>query len=370
MDIRELRRRLSLRARQVGPALAVALIAGSAGLYLAGRSDAASFVVYQEAETGVQSGAAAPGEATGASGAASVRFGTATPPAQPGSGCPPYPAFPDEQCTGWRHTGVTLQVVPGQVSSGSGWEWVGAPFNYVKITGNGAVLDGLDVNGCIYVDDGVLSATIKRSRITGNCDYMLRYANPDASLAINLTDVEIVGGAVQQKGAGFKWLRVNAHSFTGKAAMTGSDSAVEDSYIHGIVCNPPDHQSGVGTNGGASDVVIRHNHIDLQPTECTSGGIANYDDFGAFHDILIENNLINSGGYCLKAGFEDGNAAGNSGMQVIGNVFGRKYFADCGSFGVVSNWMSTAPGNVWNGNTWGSGSAANGAHADGDPVNP
>lgn len=108
----------------------------------------------------------------------------------------------------------------------------------------------------------------------------------------------------------------------------------------------------------------------MTPTDCTSGGIANYDDFGAFHDILIEKNLINSGGYCLKAGFEDNNAAGNSGMQVLSNVFGRKYYAECGSFGVVSNWMPGVSGNVWSGNTWGGGAAATGAHAIGDTVNP
>src|SRR5215831_1973902 len=37
------------------------------------------------------------------------------------SGCPAYPAFPDSDCTGWKHTGVTLTAVPSQVSRGAGW---------------------------------------------------------------------------------------------------------------------------------------------------------------------------------------------------------------------------------------------------------
>lgn len=28
-------------------------------------------------------------------------------------GCPAYPEFPDANCTGWQHTGVSLQAVPG-----------------------------------------------------------------------------------------------------------------------------------------------------------------------------------------------------------------------------------------------------------------
>lgn len=232
------------------------------------------------------------------------------------------------------------------------------------------MVDGVDITGCVYIDTGVTNVTISRSRITGNCNYMIRLANPNTPINLTVVDTEIVGGAVQMQGPGYTWLRVNAHSFSGKAAMTGSNTTVEDSYIHDPTCSPPDHQSGIGTNGGSTGVVLRHNTVDMTPTECTSGGIANYDDFGAFHDILIEKNLINSGGYCLKAGFEDNNAAGNSGMQVRDNVFGRKYFPECGSFGVVSNWMPGVSGNVWSGNTWGDGAAATGSHAVGGTVNP
>jgi hypothetical protein len=284
--------------------------------------------------------------------------------------CPAYPAFPDANCTGWQHTGVALKTVPSQISSGTGWNWEGAPFNYIKIIANNAVVDGVDVNGCVYVDSGVTVSTIKRSRISGNCDYMIRYSDPNASVNLSVVDTEIIGGAVQHKGVGFNWLRVNSHGFSGKAAMTGSGSTVEDSWVHDPVCNPPDHQSAIGTNGGSSNIAIRHNNIDLTPTSCTSGGIANYDDFGAFHNVLIEKNLINSGGYCVKAGFEDNNAAGNTGMQVKDNVFGRKYYPECGSFGIVSNWMPNVTGNVWSGNTWGGGAAATSAHQVGDVVNP
>jgi hypothetical protein len=256
--------------------------------------------------------------------------------------------------------------VPGQVTAGAGWEWDGS-FGYVKITGANAVLDGLDISGCVYVDAGVSSATITRSRISGGCDYLIRRESDSGALTVR--DTELVGGAVQVKGANFTWTGVDAHHFTGKAAMLGTNSVVEDSYLHDNQCNPPDHQSAVGTNGAASHMIIRRNNVDLSPSDCTSGGVSNYDDFGAFHDLLIEGNLINSAGYCLKAGFEDGNAAGNTGERVIGNTFGRKYFAECGYFGVVSNWMAAA-GNEWSGNVWGGGAAATSSHAVGDTVNP
>lgn len=299
---------------------------------------------------------------------------TPTSPSQPtppqATYCGVYPAVPNSSCTGWRHTGVTLRSVPEQVTSGAGWSWEGAPFNYIKITGDNAVLDSLDVHGCVYIDNtvGVQTVTVKRSRVTGSCDYLFRLGDFNMSVNLQLQDVELVGSAVQMKGSGFSWVRVDSYAFTGKGAMMGSNTLIQDSYIHDNVCNPPDHQSGIGTNGGASNIQMIHNNVDLTPSDCTSGGIANYDDFGAFSNVLIQNNLMNSAGYCLKAGFEQGAASG-SGMRVIDNTFGRKYFPECGYWGAVSNWL-VGSGNVWSGNVWGSGAAATAAHALGSPVLP
>jgi hypothetical protein len=358
------------------PFIAIFAIFGAGALLLV---HAATAGVSVEPENATLSGNAIKVTSATASGGGAVKFQANCPAGQVGTPpncvaagdvCPAYPAMPDASCTGWQHTGVTLKAVPGQVTSGTGWEW-DSGLNYLKIYGNNAVLDGLDVNGCVYIDNTVVhTATVKRSRVTASCPYMFRYENFEASTAMTIQDTELIGAPLQMKGNGFHWLRVNSHGFSGKAAMSGSDSIVEDSWIHDQVCNPPDHQSGLGTNGGASNIIIRHNNVDLTPSECTSGGISNYDDFGAFHNLLIEKNLINSAGYCLKAGFEDNNAAGNSGEQVLNNVFGRKYNAECGSFGIVSNWMPAVSGNVWSGNTWGGGAAATGAHAVGDPVNP
>jgi hypothetical protein len=283
----------------------------------------------------------------------------------PGSADPWGGCWPGPTNTGWQHTGVTLKKVPDQVTHGNGWAW-DANMKYVKITSNDADLDSLDL-GCIFTDTGVSKVAITRSRITCRADHLIR--TTDNNPTITLTNDEIIGGAIQTSGTVI-WQRVNAHDFTGKAAMTGSNSRIENSYIHDNVCNPPDHQSGIGTNGNATNIVLRHNNVNLTPTTCTSGGISNYDDFGPFHNILITNNLINSAGYCLKAGFEDNNAAGNTAMRVINNVFGRQYYPECGLYGPVSNWMPTINGNQWTGNTWGAGPAATKSHNTGDPVQP
>lgn len=114
-----------------------------------------------------------------------VNYSSAEPQQQatapPGSGCPAYPAFPDSKCTGWRHTGVTLKAVPGQIESGLGWyvETVGGK-QYLYITQDGAVLDALDINVCVKVFAN--NVTIKRSRIRCNDYYVVRVSDPPRSI--------------------------------------------------------------------------------------------------------------------------------------------------------------------------------------------
>src|SRR5690348_15617288 len=61
-----------------------------------------------EPETGTLAAGAAQVTNAGASGGKAVKFSTGT-----AAGCPAYPAFPDANCTGWQHTGVTLTPYTG-----------------------------------------------------------------------------------------------------------------------------------------------------------------------------------------------------------------------------------------------------------------
>lgn len=304
---------------------------------------------------------------------------------QPGSGpgCAPYPAFPNADCTGWRHTGVSLRAVPGTTTSGPGWHWQNGA---VVVDGRGAVLDGLQIAGCVrvFADD----VTLRRSRVACRDYYLIKTVDPPRHYTgLLVEDVELDGLGTLNGSTGIAFdsytaRRVDAHGLSSLAFKLGSHTVVEDSYVHGFACGRQDgvagndllHQAGIGTNGDATDMVVRHNTIDLGPAgaACQSGGIANYHDFGSFDRMVIENNSIDAaGGYCLKAGVhQDGRPYPDStGVRVTGNVFGRKYAAGCGSYGPVSNWAA-GPGNVWSGNTWGDGAAGTPDRRSGDPVTP
>jgi hypothetical protein len=199
-------------------------------------------------------------------------------PAMP-SACAAYPAFPDANCTGYRHTGVALERVPQDVTSGPGWVWrtVGG-VGVLDVTSSGAVLDGLDIQGPVYNNGGTdartaLKLTITRSliRCIGENNFCLTLG--PGSVA---TDVEVGGGADGKTFIGTlgvltgNWTkaqalttitRMNLHHVVQGFRQDG-DSLIQDSYVHDMTMGdapaPDGHSECVFVSAGANNSLV-HN---------------------------------------------------------------------------------------------------------------
>jgi hypothetical protein len=297
----------------------------------------------------------------------------------PDSGCPAYPAFPDASCTGWRHTGVTLRAVPSQVQNGPGWHFeivAGQPYLYV--TADGAVVDGLDISACVKVQAN--NVTIKRSRVRCADYYLIRTSDPPTHFTgLTLSDVELDGLSVAssqsvavEEATGAHYIRLDVHGMAGSGPRIGSGSTIEESYIHDFVCAPPDHTAGISSNGGGSNILVRHNNIDISPAGgCATASWEIAKDGGTYNGVLTEKNLFNGGSYCAYAAIVDPGSrfAPATNVRFIDNVFGRKYTAQCGNFGPIAQY-GAGPGNAWINNTWGPGAMATAKHKIGDVVIP
>jgi hypothetical protein len=300
-------------------------------------------------------------------------------PSSAETGCPAYPEFPNADCTGWKHTGVTLNAVPSQISSGAGWHVdtvAGQQIFYV--TEDNAVIDGLDIDLCVKVFAN--NVTIKRSRIRCSDYYAVRVSDPPKRYhGLELIDVELDGlgqaGSTTiavEESEGGHFLRVDVHSMGSSGPRIGSGTTIEDSYIHDFICNPGDHTAGISSNGGGRDIVVRHNNIDIDHRPgCASAAWAIYLDFGTYDGILTEKNLFNGGAYCSYAALAVPGSAYPPAVNVqfIDNVFGRKYSAACGLYGPIAQWADK-PGSVWRHNTWGPGAMETSRYKTGDPVTP
>ncbi|HEX5585876.1 MAG TPA: fibronectin type III domain-containing protein, partial [Acidimicrobiia bacterium] len=206
----------------------------------------------------------------------------------------PLPAYPDASCTGVP-PGTTLTPRQGPIT----------------VTTAGAVLQNLDITYTgsePAVSVNAPNATIRNVRVRSNGIALIQ-VNVGGSLLIE--DSELIN----QPAAG----QPNCHngiatgSYTARrleirgcengAEMFRGNVVFEDNYVHDldnvgpsyVFGNEAPHSDGVQLNGGATNVVIRHNTIDPIPSGergGTSGIIGNTSG----DNVRIEDNTIDGGG--------------------------------------------------------------------------
>lgn len=199
-------------------------------------------------------------------------------------------------------SGVTLRVVPTQVTSGAGWTADGS--GNVTVTSSGVTLDGLDIRGRVDVRAG--SFTLKNSRIrcVGENDWCIALPAHSA-----IRNSEIGGGADG---------RTYGHAV---AVWTGDSNA--GNVIDGLLIH---HQiSGIRLDGGTTVTNSWIRDLPMgDPVKNLATGQVNYDDhsggimstFGA--NVVLRGNRV-----------EGGNTA---------NVFVQHDVTDA-SAPTISNWL-------------------------------
>lgn len=246
----------------------------------------------------------------------------------------PLDAFPDASSTGVPDD-VTLQ-----------------PSESLVVTEPGAVIEGLDVSGCIEVqaDD----VTIRNTRVRGSCPQGAISTGYGELSGILIEDVE-VDGLRQDSftagigGSGFTCRRCDVHD-SGQGINMGRDVVVEDSYVHDLYYADDSHNAAVSSNGGGG-YVIRGNRLEIPPSPGASAALALYGDFAPIEDVLVEGNRFDGGSYCVYGGSVEGKPYPEGrDIRFIDNVFGDTFHADCGMHGPYVAFDHDAPGNEWRGN--------------------
>jgi hypothetical protein len=251
--------------------------------------------------------------------------------------------------------GTTLKSVPGQVSSGPGWQYVAAN-SEVTVTGNGAVLSGLSIPYTVEIDAS--NVTIKNVKIVtgGAFGISLRHttgvtiensviSGQDATTGrVNVAIDDVYGDST-----GLTITGNNISAF--RTAMQVSAGLVQGNYIHDPGYIAGDHTNGIVTNGGTAAMTINDNTVfnsqgqtDAISLDASAGGVA-------VANKTIENNFLAGGGYSIYGG--DGPSTNpTSDIVIKNNRFGQQYFAKGGQFGAVAYYDHTGSGNSWTSNIW------------------
>lgn len=224
----------------------------------------------------------------------------------------------------------------------------------MSITVDGTVVDSKTVTGQLRVF--AKNVVIKNSQINGTV-----YADDATSNSFTITDSTVAIG--NQAGTGIGDVNFTAT----RVLVTGGnrsincfrDCTVEHSLVTDQFRDPTGvyHESGIRMG---SNSVIRFNNILCNAPEYKDAGcsadLTGYGDFA-----VVQNNTINGNyfadvaeGYCSYGGSTSGKpfSAGVNHIVFTNNTWQRNAKGTCGSYGPITSFDSSAPGNVWSGNVW------------------
>jgi hypothetical protein len=261
--------------------------------------------------------------------------------------------YPDETNSGVLQTDRLIDV-PGDVTSGTGWEV--DPRGWISVNKDGAVIDGITTT--LSIDVSANNAIISNSRITvsGDTWAIVTRDTTDVTIQNNEISSPVAEGpqrllvGIKDINGGSSGLKVVGNNIFHTATGVQIDSGlIEDNYIHDLGFNEGDHVNGTTSNAGIVPLTIRHNTV-LNPLSQTDA-ISLFQDFGPQANRLIEDNLIAGGSYTLYAGANEGKEATATNIRVVNNRFSQIYFPKGGDFG-PGNAYAPSSGNEWSGNVW------------------
>ena len=241
----------------------------------------------------------------------------------------PDPTTPAPSTSGWPSSANT--GVPSGVSlTNSGG---------MSITKDGTVVDAKNISGTVYVEAD--NVTIKRSKIAGYGFAVVQVANGSKNVVITDCDIDGKGSSAGSMGVigPATVLRSDIRGVE-NGVTPSSGSVVQDNYIHDLAAPGSPHYDGLQMDGGLSNIVVRHNTVDLSEHGQTSAVmIDNY--FGSISNITVDNNRLLGGGYTVYA---DGRFNSNkiTGVSFTNNRLGKGGYG----YALISPFPVTWSGNV------------------------
>ncbi|WP_326562734.1 hypothetical protein [Micromonospora sp. NBC_01796] len=251
---------------------------------------------------------------------------TATPSARPSASrttAPPASSAPPREVAG-----RIPESFPGPDNTGVPAGTTLKASGSINATKDGQVFTGLDIKGCFTVT--AKNVILRKSRISCGGLYSIRTLGGAANLLVE--DVEINGQAKNSAAVccGDYTLRRVEITNTIDGPRLGSNTVIENSWIHHLARTSGSHNDALQTTG-ASNIVVRGN--SLETYNPTTG-----DPFNAcimigsttgpsVNNLTFEQNYCNGGNYSV--GIREDLKGSN--IQFRQNVFGRNY-----RFGVVA----------------------------------
>jgi hypothetical protein len=241
---------------------------------------------------------------------------------------------------------------------------------YTEISRSGTVIKDIDLTGSI--DVWANNVTIENSVIRSNSWWGINLRPGYHGLRV--IHCTIIGLPGRGPDAGYEdygvssssggYIAVGWDNISGFAAgISLGEGYIHDNYVHNEQAFIPAASPGLWSHDnafisdGGTHLTIQHNTmLDQVPvTKGASSSIGLYYDASPVRDVLVEDNFMAGGAYCLYPG------GGPSSRNVVieDNVFSTLYHRSCGFYGTVASaYWHYGSGNKWSGNVWADGPRA------------
>lgn len=177
----------------------------------------------------------------------------------------------------------------------------------------GATISGLDIEGRVYIK--APNVTLIDSKVTSASFYIVRIEPGVTGTVIKNCEINGVGsgndGSYGIVGQG-TFIANNIYNVENGIGVSGSDTLIQDNFIHDLLASGSPHYDGISIDGGNANIVIRRNTVINTHTQTSAVMIDNY--FGPVSNIEVDGNLLMGGGYTVysSAQFNGGTVEGVS----------------------------------------------------------
>jgi len=157
------------------------------------------------------------------------------------------------------------------------------------------VYENLDIRGPVQINAS--DVTLKNSKVTASLFFTVNIARSATGVRIEDSTVDGMGaeGSIGINGSG-TFLRNNIYNIE-NGFGPGSDTLIQDNYIHSLRASGAPHYDGIQVDGGQSNVTIRHNTIIVEHNQTSAVMLDNWA--GPLSNMLVDNNLLVGGGYTI-----------------------------------------------------------------------
>lgn len=208
-----------------------------------------------------------------------------------------------------------------------------------RITTAGTQISAADISGTVTIAaEGVI---IRDSRIHGGT--ATPYGVRVESGSLTIVDSEISGFSYGLAGSGWTASRIEVTGAARDGVKLGSGDSLLDSWVHDLGVVGGDPVDGVQLDGGARDVVVRGNTIDVAGDAKANAAVFVKPEGTAptTGPLTIEGNWLDGGTHTVQI-LTSSKGRVEQGTSLIGNRFGR-----AGGSPARITAPVTVSGNVW-----------------------